>query len=157
MRLSLTLAAACLALAGCTTAASSEPKPKGAAKFADDPRLGEQVDKICFASNIDSFGDTTRDTFTVREGRDHYLIQVFGSCTPLEHAMTVRMAASTGCLRNGDHVIVSDTLTGHGGDRPFSTQSCLVDKIYKWDPKAKAAAEDDAGDTEDSKAPEEES
>ena len=144
MRLSLPLATMMLALAACASPAGSTPDARGVAKFKDDPRLGEKVDKICFASNIDSFGDTTRDTFTVREGRDHYLIQIFGSCTPLDHAMTIAMAARTGCLRKGDHVIVSDSLTGTGKTTPFSTERCLVDEIYKWDPKAKAGTEEDS-------------
>lgn len=151
MRLRLTLAVACLALVGCTTAATSESKPKGAAKYEGDARLGEKVDKLCFTSNIDSFGDNTRDTFTVREGRDYYLIEVFGSCLSLEHAMTIRLPSSSICLRPGDHVIVSDSLTGRG-DPSFSTQRCLVNAIYKWDPKAKSDEDADGpgADTEQS-------
>lgn len=149
MRLSLTLAVACLALTACASAADSTPKPKGAEKYKDDPRLGEQVDKVCFASNIDSFGDNTRDTFTVREGFDHYLIEVFGSCVPLQHAMTIRMLPKTSCLRKGDNVVVSDTLLGGAAEGAFTSQRCMVDKIYKWDPKAK----DKAPDTEDSSTP----
>ena len=148
MRLSLTLAAACLVLAGCATA--TDNKPKGAAKYEGDPRLGEKVDKLCFTSNIDSFGNNTRDTFTVREGRDHYLIEVFGSCLSLEHAMTVRLPTSSICLRPGDHVIVSDSLTGRG-DPSFSVQRCMVNAIYKWDPKAKP--DEDEKQTEDATDP----
>lgn len=158
MRLSLPLAAACLALAGCATAARHEDKPKGVARYEGDPRLGEKVDKICFTSNIDSFGDNTRDTFTVREGRDYYLIEIFGTCSPLEHAMTMRMDAPMSCLRKGDHVIVSDSLTG-AGTGPFSTQRCMVNAMYKWDPKAKdEAGEDKTGeDSQETEAPAEES
>ncbi|HRX73676.1 MAG TPA: DUF6491 family protein [Hyphomonas sp.] len=155
MRPSFALAVACLALAGCATAADSEPKPKGVAKYEGDPRLGEKVDKLCFTSNIDSFGNNTRDTFTVREGRDYYLIEVFGSCLSLEHAMTVRLPTSSICLRPGDHVIVSDSLTGHG-DGAFSTQRCTVNAIYNWDPKAKDKV-DEEKTGEESEAPAEES
>lgn len=147
MRLSLTLAAAMFALAGCASTTDTEAKPQGIAKFADDPRLGEEVDRICFASNIDSFGDNTRDTFTVREGRDSYLIEVFGACPALQHAVTMRIDASMSCLRNGDHVIVSDSLTG-GGNHPFSTSRCLVKSIHKWDPKASEADTKDDADAE---------
>jgi hypothetical protein len=135
MRLKLTLAAAALALAGCASTTDTDAKPKGVAKYADDPRLGEEVDRICFASNIDSFGDNTRDTFTVREGRDYYMIEIFGSCPPLQHAMTMRMDSAMNCLTAGDHVIVSDSLTT-SSSTPFSKARCLVKSIYKWDPKA---------------------
>lgn len=158
MRLSLTLATASLALAGCTSTADHEAKPKGVARYEGDPRLGEQVDKICFASNIDSFGNTTRDTFTVREGGDYYLIEVFGTCSPLEHAMTMRIDAPMSCLHKGDHVIVSDSMTG-AGVGPFSTQRCMVNAMYKWDPKAKDKAEEDktGEDSQDADAPAEDS
>lgn len=148
MRLRLAIATACLALAGCATAADSKPEARGAAKYADDPRLGEKIDKLCFTSNIDSFGNNTRDTFTVREGRDYYLIEVFGSCMNLEHAMTIRLPTSSICLHPGEHVIVSDSITG-GGSTPFSTQRCMVNAIYKWDPKAKEKADADKADDEE--------
>jgi hypothetical protein len=135
MRLSLTLATALIALAGCASTEGSEREPTGVAKYADDPRLGEKVDRICFARNIDSFGDNTRDTFTVREGRDHYLIEVFGTCTPLEHAVTMKIDASTSCLTNGDRIAVSDSLMPQR-NQPFSTARCVVKSMYKWDPKA---------------------
>lgn len=149
MRLSLTLAATMFALAGCASTADTDPKPKGVAKYENDPRLGEQVDKICFANNIDSFGNNTRDTFTLREGRDYYLVEIFGSCPALDHAVTMRIDSSMSCLRDGDHVIVSESLTG-GSNQPFSTSRCLVKSIYKWDPKAEKA--EDAQDSDATEA-----
>ncbi len=154
MRLNLPLAAAMIALAGCATTDGSDRKPTGIAKYADDPRLGEEVDRICFASNIDSFGDNTRDTFTVREGRDHYLIEVFGTCTSLNHAVTMAIGSSTNCLTNGDSIIVSDSLMPRR-DQTFSTTRCLVKSMHKWDPKAEEAEEGpDTGSTESDMPPE---
>ncbi|MCA8903086.1 MAG: hypothetical protein KDA53_17750 [Hyphomonas sp.] len=146
MRPILTLATACLILGACTT--SSEPKARGAEKFADDPRLGAEVNRICFASSIDSFGSTTRDTFTVREGRDHYLVEVFPGCSPLEHALTIGMEARTGCLTRGDRVIVSDSIMPDSSDSPFSVQRCTVNAIYDWTPDAEEEVAEDAGDEE---------
>ena len=155
MRLTLTLASTLLVLAGCTTAAGTERKPTGVAKYADDPRLGEEVDRLCFASNIDSFGNNTKDTFTVKEGRDHYLIEVFGTCTPLEHAVTMAIGSSTSCLTNGDSIIVSDSLTG-GRNDPFGTARCVVKSMHKWDPKAESKEDDPEADAAESEgAPEE--
>ncbi|MEZ5954577.1 MAG: DUF6491 family protein [Hyphomonas sp.] len=144
MRLSLTLAAACVALAGCTSTAAAGDKPsnaRGVEKFADDPRLGEEVKQLCFASAIDSFGNTTRDTLTVREGGDHYLITVFPGCTNLDVAQSVALESRTSCLSAGDHIVVSDSMMPSVHDRqdPFAFQRCTVNGIYKWDPKAEKA------------------
>ncbi len=149
MRPSLTLATTLLILTGCASTGGSEREPAGIAKYADDPRLGEEVDHVCFANNIDSFGDNTRDTFTVREGRDHYLIEVFNTCTPLEHAMTMMIDTSTSCLTSGDSVIVSDSIMPRRG-QPFSTARCSVKSMHKWDPKAEAAQDEPEASSEDS-------
>ncbi len=155
MRPSLTLASTMLILAGCTTTDGSEREPAGIAKYADDPRLGEEVKRICFASNIDSFGNNTRDTFTVREGRDHYLIEVFGTCAPLERAVTMKIGASTSCLTNGDRIVVSDSLMPQR-DQPFSTARCVVKSMHKWDPKAEEALDEpDTDSTASDVTPEE--
>lgn len=156
MRLSLTFATAMLAVAGCASTAGSERPPAGIAKYADDPRLGEEIDRICFASNIDSFGNNTRDTFTVREGRDHFLIEVFGTCAPLDRAVTMRIGATTSCLTRGDAVFVSDSLTVRR-DQPFSTARCVVKSIHKWDPKAEKTEDDPEADTAESESAPEES
>jgi hypothetical protein len=158
MRLSLVLFTVMIAVTGCASTAGTEPKAKGVEKYADDPRLGEEVDRICFASNIDSFGDNTRDTFTVREGRDYFLIEIFGSCPALQHAMTMRMDSAMNCLTSGDHVIVSDSLTT-SSSTPFSKARCMVKSIYKWDPKAGEADTEEATKTksDDAGTPETES
>lgn len=156
MRPSLALAAAMFAVAGCASTDGSEREPSGVAKYADDARLGEKVDRICFAGNIDSFGDNTRDTFTVREGRDHYLIEVFGTCTPLEHAVTMRIDASTSCLTNGDRIVVSDSLMPQPS-QPFSTARCMVKSMYKWNPKAQESDGEPAEDSTESESSSEES
>ncbi|MEZ5947413.1 MAG: DUF6491 family protein [Hyphomonas sp.] len=156
MRLSLTLAAACFALAGCTSTAAggnSTANARGVEKFADDPRLGEEVNQICFASAIDSFGNTTRDTLTVREGGDDYLITVFPGCTNLDVAQSIALESRMSCLSTGDHIVVSDSMLPSGHDRhdPFAFQRCTVNGIYKWDPKAeKAPASEEAPSGEES-------
>jgi Family of unknown function (DUF6491) len=146
MRLFILSLAAPALLTACATSGEHEDRPKGVAKYADDPRLGEEVDRICFASTIDGFGNTTRDTFTVREGRDHYLIEVMGSCAPLDGAMRIGLDATGSCLGRHDAVIVSDSIADFGDPAPFSTQRCLVKSLHKWDPKAKAeeSVEEDA-------------
>lgn len=155
MRPTLALLAASLVLAACATSGSGETGPKGVERFAGDPRLGEEVERICFASNIDSFSDTTRDTVTVREGRNHYLIEVYNSCFALDDTLTIALDSTGGCLSRGDHLIVSDSILGPGprGGGPFSTQRCTVKSIYKWDPKAKDEADEKAPEEDSAEAP----
>jgi len=135
-------------LAACTTSDAPEDRPRGVERYAGDPRLGEEVSSICFASTIDGFGETTRDTVVVRDGRDHYLIEVFGSCTPLDDAMRIGMDATGSCLRKHDALIVSDSISDFAQTTPFSKQRCIVNGIYAWNPDAKAEEESEEEDEE---------
>ena len=130
-------------VAACTTSESAKDRPDGIERYAGDPRLGEEVDRICFASTIDGFGETTRDTVIVREGRDHYLLEIFGSCSPLDRAMRIGLDATGTCLRKNDALIVSDSISGFGEASPFSTQRCMVSGIYKWNPDAETEETDE--------------
>jgi Family of unknown function (DUF6491) len=136
------LLAGVLALAACSSSALPGTAPvRGGAQLAQDPRLGAVTDRICFTSSIDGFGATTRDTVVVNEGRDDYLLEIFGSCLPLRSAQQIAFPERAGCLRKGDRLIVSENISGLGhGNDAGRTQACTVKSIYKWDPKAKAAA-----------------
>ncbi|RAN34290.1 DUF6491 family protein [Hyphomonas pacifica] len=139
MRTLLYILAAPILLAACASTPAGEETPRGVAKYADDPRLGEEVDRICFASSIDSFGNNTRDTLTVREGRDHYLIEVMGVCTNLDDAMRIGLDSTGSCLRDMDAIIVSTQIMGGRDGSPFDTQRCTVKSIHKWNPDAEKA------------------
>ena len=47
---------ATIALGACASA-PGEPTKKGIEKYAGDPRLGEETNKICFTSSIDGFSE----------------------------------------------------------------------------------------------------
>lgn len=124
-------------LAGCQSAPGTA-KPQGIAAYADDARLGEPVDRICFASSIDGFSNNERNTVVLREGRDEYMVEVFGACPDLEYAQSIGIDSTTGCLTRSDAIIVGHSPGGTG----MGPQRCLIKEIRKWDPKAaKAAAE----------------
>lgn len=151
MRLFLLSLTAPMLLAACSTTENRADRPKGAERYADDPRLGAPVDRICFASTIDGFGETTRDTVIVREGRDHYLIETFAACTPLDDAMQIGFDGTGGCLSKGDRLIVSSSFFPVRENHPFETQKCLVKAIYKWDKDATdEPATESSGDSEES-------
>ncbi len=142
-----------LSLSACATASSPEATAerehaRADEVFANDIRRGEQVDRVCFASNIDSFGETTRRAVVVREGRDRYLIETFGGCFDLDWAQSLAIDSFSTCLSKGDRIFASDSAFGF--DRQDLRQSCRVKAIYAWDPDAevKAAAEEEKSDSE---------
>ena len=128
-------------LAACATSEAIENRLRGVERYADDPRLGDEVDRICFASMIDGFSETTRDTVVLRNGRKHYLVEVFSSCSPLDHAMRIGLDSNGSCLRKSDALIVSDSISDFGETSSFSRQRCLVNGLYEWNPDAGADEE----------------
>ncbi|AXE63769.1 hypothetical protein BBF93_05715 [Hyphomonas sp. CACIAM 19H1] len=123
-------------LAACQSAPGTGT-PQGIAAYADDPRLGAPVDRICFASSIDGFSDNKRNTVILREGRDEYMVEVFGACPDLEYAQSIGIDSTTGCLTRSDALIVGHTPGGTG----MGPQRCLIKEIRKWDRKAEKPAE----------------
>ncbi len=126
---------AAAALTACATPAG-ETRVRGIEKYADDPRLGEETNRICFASNIDGFSMNERETVLLHEGRDRYLVEVTAGCMDLDHATAIGIDSSSNCVTNGDSIIVSQALGG-----TFAPQRCMIRKIHLWDPKAEKAEE----------------
>lgn len=114
--------------------------------FADDPRRGEEVRRVCFASQIDSFGETTDRAVVIREGRDYYLLETFGGCFDLDWAQSLAIDSATSCLTKGDRIFASDSAFGLGGDGLSHAQSCRIKTIYAWDRDAETKSEDTQDD-----------
>lgn len=135
--------AAVLTLGACATSTEDEPRLRGVAQFEGDPRLGEEVRQVCFASSIDSFSSPTRDTVVVEKSpTKSYLVEVFGACFNLDQAQTIALAAKTGCLSKGDSLIVSDSAFGLRDSSGLGPSRCTVKAIYDWDEKAAKKAEE---------------
>ena len=117
-------------LGACSTA-PAEPRLRGLAQFADDPRLGEVTDEICFASTIDGFSVNDRYTVLLHEGRDRYMVEVSAGCLDLDFAEAIALDSTLSCLSRGDSIIVS-----HAPGSSFGPQRCMIREIRKWDPKA---------------------
>ena len=146
----IALTALLLAVSACATELTPEQleareQEKADQVFANDPRRGEQVRNLCFASQIDSFGQTTKRAVVVREGRDHFLIETFPGCFDLDFAQGLAIDSFSSCLSKGDRILAFDTPFGNRGHSGIQ-QSCRVKAIYEWD--------EDAG-KEDSDAEEE--
>jgi hypothetical protein len=116
-------------------ACSSAPKNTIAEAGEPDPRRGEEVNRICFASNIDSFGETTRNTVIIREGRDRYLVETFRGCSDLQFAQSLAIDARSSCLTRGDNIIGFNSAFGPSNIGPTPLR-CMVNKIYRWNPDA---------------------
>ena len=151
----IALTALLLVVSACATELTPEQleareQEKADQVFANDPRRGEQVRNLCFASQIDSFGQTTKRAVVVREGRDHFLIETFPGCFDLDFAQGLGIDSFGGCLSKGDRILAFDSPfgnSGHGGVQ----QSCLVKAIYEWD---EDAGEDDGNVEEESESEE---
>lgn len=132
--------AAAIMMASCTSM-PGKPVPRGIAAYEGDPRLGEQVNSICFASTIDGFSTNKDRTVVLRDGRKEYLVEVLGACPELEFAQAIGIDARTSCLTRSDALIVSTSLMGQ--TTTVGPNRCLIKDIYTWDSKAEPA--EDAG------------
>ncbi|MEM6554754.1 MAG: DUF6491 family protein [Pseudomonadota bacterium] len=155
----IAFAALLFTVAACATdttpeALEAREKARAAEVFADDPRRGEEVKKICFASQIDGFGETTDRAVVVREGRDHYLIETFPGCFDLDFAQSLAIDSFSSCLSKGDRIIAFDSVFAHSSHSRIN-RSCLVKTIYEWDRDAKDTETDETTD-EDAEAEAEE-
>lgn len=136
-------------ITACASNPDGEEKPRGIAVYKSDARLGDKVNSICFASNVDGFREASRDTVIIEgTGRKEYMVSTRG-CFQLRNAMSIGLQTRDTCLRSGSIILVSDELSpvfgtpssGLGPDR------CFIEEIYKWDKKAKADEEADAEST----------
>jgi len=124
---------AAAALSACASA-PSEPQARGVAKYAEDPRLGEETNKICFASGIDGFSMNDRDTVLLHDGRKRYMVEVTGTCLDLDNAESIVLDSTTSCLTPGDSIVIAQTF-----GESFGSRRCMIRDIYFWNPKAEAA------------------
>lgn len=135
------------AVSACATDTSPEAvaereQERAAQVFANDVRRGEEVDRVCFASSIDGFGETTRRAVVIREGGDRYLVETFGGCFDLDWAQSLAIDSFSSCLTKGDRIFASDSAFGF--DKSDIRQSCTIKAIYDWDPDAEAVEDEDS-------------
>lgn len=145
MRLLPTIAA----LTGSFSLLACATSPDGGEKAdpRDDARVGEELNRVCFANNIRSFSswDDRTGLILKRGVKDEFLVTFRGPCPPLRHAMTVGVDAryGGGCLHPGSALVISDTLFQNANSDAFSVQRCSIDTIYKWNADADDSTTDD--------------
>lgn len=118
---------------GCATTQDPETQSqKGIAAFAQDVRLGEQVSRICFASQIDGFRAASKDTVIVESGlRKEFILETMGSCQNLRHAQAIGLEKGISCLTEFDNILVFDSAFGTQST-PFSNERCAIKSIHRW-------------------------
>ena len=125
-----------LLLAG-TTDAAAFAKSK-------DPRIGEKVDRACFARSIDGFTNTNKKSVVLSAGPSKEFYVETGSCFQLRHAKRIGIGSTGSCLSRGDRLIVSEDMFPNGATLP--ADRCIVKAIYKWDKNAGKGEEENPTD-----------
>ena len=101
-----------------------------------NPRQGEEVRQICFASSINGWRevDGERSSVILTKGvSEEYKLDLSGICdlTYAFNSIATRTHGSS-CLTRGDDIIFNDGLSG--------INRCMIKKIYTWNPVEEAEA-----------------
>ena len=102
-----------------------------------NPRQGEEVKQICFASSINGWRevDGERSSVILTKGvSEDYKLDLSGICdlTYAFNSIATRTRGSS-CLTRGDDIIFNDGLSG--------INRCMIKKIYTWNPAEEADAD----------------
>ncbi len=120
-----------LALIACSTPKDDGPRYN---EFSEqDPRIGEEVKRVCRGSGIDGFGETTRNTVVVSTGvKKQHLLKVAGGCFNLQNAQSISFDQHSSCLSRGDSLLAYENAFGpsHTDPRPIK---CIITNIYEYD------------------------
>ena len=112
-------------LSACTNVAVENNK-----EVEINPRQGEEIKQICFASSINGWRevDGERSSVILTKGvSEEYKLDLSGICdlTYAFNSIATRTRGSS-CLTRGDDIIFNDGLSG--------INRCMIKKIYKWNP-----------------------
>ncbi len=140
-----------LVLMSCTAPGATKMAANAEAE-KPDPRRGEEVKSLCYGGRISGFGETTRNSVVIRQGRKNYLLETYNGCLDLEYAQSLSLNRFSGCLSRGDRLIGFDSPFGHDNFGPRS-QPCTIKTIYEWDKDATETETPADGPTEETTAP----
>lgn len=121
-------------LSACTNVAVENNK-----EVEINPRQGEEIKQICFASSINGWRevDGERSSVILTKGvSEEYKLDLSGICdlTYAFNSIATRTRGSS-CLTRGDDIIFNDGLSG--------VNRCMIKKIYTWNPAEEAEADTD--------------
>ena len=114
------------------TACASTDEERSTAIEADDPRLGEQVNRVCFTRTIDNFKTVSdRQVILSASPRREYLVET-GSCFQLDRAQRIGLTDRGGnCLRRGDIILVSENVFASRSNTQ-QPDRCFIRSMYEW-------------------------
>ncbi len=144
----LMAAAAALTVGACATN-SSETAEEDAASYFEDPRLGEKVNRICFARQIDGFRFLEEyDRAVLLESRvnDWHFVELLGPCTNrslrFARAVAIDSGPGGGCLTRGDRLVFADSIAFRTLSATDVTR-CVIGDVYVWNEDAGAPETED--------------
>ncbi|NNU15433.1 hypothetical protein HK107_03715 [Parvularcula sp. ZS-1/3] len=108
-----------------------------------DPKVGEQIDSICFSRAINGFSQWGgRDGLVLTRGvNDKFLVTFVGPCPEARNALRIgfdRRFAGSGCVRPGNLIYMSSSFSA-GGANPLDSGFCRVGRVYEYDRKTDEA------------------
>lgn len=142
MRFAIVLSAlSAAALAACATSEETVYQ-----SLDEDPRVGERENQICFTRTIRGFADYQRGEgiVLIRSGGDRYLVTFAGPCFAARGAQAVGLNnrfAGGGCIGRGDRIYLTNSFTGEPSGNSFTSDTCMIRDIHRFDPDAGAEAE----------------
>lgn len=120
---------------------------------APDPRIGAEVNSICFARTINgwkSLKGVDNVVLLEKGANDWFYVEVQGYCPSrifrAAETIGIESRPSGGCVTRGDVIIVRDT--GH------FTNRCFITRMSEWDEKAQSGEGDEEKPPEDEPATE---
>lgn len=130
-----------LAAGAALAAVMAAPAAGETGAAAADPRLGPEVDRICFARNIRNWREVRGEGRVVlleRGVNDWYRVELMGACdaSTFRFARTIGLETrpAGGCVGRGDVIIVREAGS--------FTRRCMISRMYKWNIKAPPPGDD---------------
>ncbi|WP_411817408.1 DUF6491 family protein [Hyphococcus sp. DH-69] len=122
--------------------------PSESADGSADPRIGPEVDRICFQRNINGWRTLKKqdDVILLERGVNNwYRVELAGACRyhVLNSAINIGIDSRPGgsCVRRGDVIIVEDS--------PGFDRRCSITQINEWDDDAVKAENEDKESEDD--------
>ena len=123
-------------LTGCATTQDDKAK----IPLDSDPRVGEEVQQVCFIRDLDGWQNVDNDRKAVilrMNNGDTFKLKLIGGCDPgfADLNLVVKTSSGSGCYSPGDKVKTDgDISRGYGSE-------CKVTSIHKWDAQAVSKTE----------------
>jgi hypothetical protein len=122
------------------TACATTQDDKAKIPLDSDPRVGEEVQLVCFVRDLDGWQNVDNDPKAVilrMNNRETFKLKLRGSCYPnfANLSLAVKTRSRSGCFSPGDKVKTDGDVSAGSGP------GCTVTSIHKWDAKAVSKTE----------------